>query len=125
MGKISGISANLLILFNNHEEKWRKRQESNLPRTPTRPPTGLKPARPTGSGTLPSRRIPSVWYHVNTCPSPPFKKPCWFFHGNKLNARRAENSGVFVNPLWWSRKPRISYDRQQSLIINLGYCREG
>jgi hypothetical protein len=35
--------------------RWskRKRQESNLPRTPTRPPTGLKPARPTGSGTLP------------------------------------------------------------------------
>jgi hypothetical protein len=31
----------------------RKRQESNLPKTPTRPPTGLKPARPTGSGTLP------------------------------------------------------------------------
>src|SRR6266404_3388309 len=36
----------------------RKRQESNLPRTPTRPPTGLKPARPTGSGTLPGLSMP-------------------------------------------------------------------
>src|SRR6266404_38005 len=36
----------------------RKRQESNLPRTPTRPPTGLKPARPTGSGTLPPITMP-------------------------------------------------------------------
>src|SRR2546421_12361688 len=35
----------------------RKRQESNLPKTPARPPTGLKPARPTGSGTLPRRRL--------------------------------------------------------------------
>src|SRR5437660_1156618 len=35
----------------------RKRQESNLPKTPTRPPTGLKPARPTGSGTLPPARM--------------------------------------------------------------------
>src|SRR6266705_826323 len=44
---------------------WRKRQESNLPRTPTRPPTGLKPARPTGSGTLPSRRIAGFFRVVN------------------------------------------------------------
>src|SRR4051812_43495389 len=35
---------------------WRKRQESNLPKTPARLPTGLKPARPTGSGTLPPRQ---------------------------------------------------------------------
>jgi hypothetical protein len=34
--------------------RWRKRQESNLPGTPSRPPTVLKTARPTGDDTLPS-----------------------------------------------------------------------
>ena len=43
----------------------RKRQESNLPKTPARPPTGLKPARPTGSGTLPRGRIARIFGVVN------------------------------------------------------------
>ncbi len=43
----------------------RKRQESNLPKTPARPPTGLKPARPTGSGTLPRRRVARFFGIVN------------------------------------------------------------
>jgi hypothetical protein len=47
----------------------RKRQESNLPKTPARPPTGLKPARPTGSGTLPRRRIAGFFATVN--------RRCW------------------------------------------------
>src|SRR5437867_12011968 len=33
---------------------WRKRQESNLPRTPSRPPTVLKTARATGPDALPA-----------------------------------------------------------------------
>ena len=33
--------------------RWRKRQESNLPETPSRPPTVLKTARATGPDTLP------------------------------------------------------------------------
>src|ERR1044071_3198224 len=45
--------------------RWRKRQESNLPKTPARPPTGLKPARPTGSGTLPRGRIAAFAAAVN------------------------------------------------------------
>src|SRR4051794_28741948 len=44
---------------------WRKRQESNLPKTPARLPTGLKPARPTGSGTLPRASIAAFAVAVN------------------------------------------------------------
>src|SRR4051794_9531124 len=43
----------------------RKRQESNLPKTPARPPTGLKPARPTGSGTLPIVDLAGFFIIVN------------------------------------------------------------
>jgi hypothetical protein len=46
-------------------ERERKRQESNLPKTPTRPPTGLKPARPTGSGTLPGIDLARFFGIVN------------------------------------------------------------
>src|SRR5438132_11987747 len=40
---------------------WRKRQESNLPRTPSRPPTVLKTARATGPDALPA---PGLAEHV-------------------------------------------------------------
>src|SRR4051794_37987052 len=45
--------------------RLRKRQESNLPKTPARLPTGLKPARPTGSGTLPHMTIAAFVTAVN------------------------------------------------------------
>src|SRR5271155_3780302 len=41
-------------MLNGRTANWRKRQESNLPGTPSRPPTVLKTARPTGDDTLPS-----------------------------------------------------------------------
>src|ERR1700676_5405022 len=66
----------------------RKRQESNLPKTPARPPTGLKPARPTGSGTLPGRRIAGLSGIVNT-PSRAYfgKPPVGFPFGRSVDVR--------------------------------------
>src|SRR5437899_12677368 len=47
---------------------WRKRQESNLPRTPSRPPTVLKTARATGPDTLPA---PGLAEHIGAVQQDP------------------------------------------------------
>ena len=84
----------------------RKRQESNLPKTPARPPTGLKPARPTGSGTLPSGTI--AGFDEGRQPpllgGLPVRGAQWIEHENFVPNNRLSARAVSLSPV--QRSPR-------------------